>query len=68
MGTSEMRVQCCLRPWAPTVVLLLLVAPPLIAQIVPEPSEEVYAAVAYMLNLNGIIDEDHVIDAKSLLT
>ena len=38
------------------------------AQIVPEPSEEVYAAVAYMLNLNGIIDEDHVIDAKSLLT
>ena len=50
------------------MVLLLLVDPPLIAQIVPEPSEEVYAAVAYMLNLNGIIDEDHVIDAKSLLT
>ena len=50
------------------MVLLLLVAPPLIAQIVPEPSDEVYAAVAYVLNLNGIIDEDHVIDAKSLLT
>ena len=63
-----MRVQCCLRPWAATVVLLLLVAPPLIAQIVLKPSEEVYAAVAYVLNLNGIIDEDRVIDAKSLLT
>ena len=30
-----------------------------------EPSE-VYAAVAYVLNLNGIIDENHLIDAKSL--
>jgi cytochrome c len=30
-----------------------------------EPSE-VYAAVAYVLNLNGISDEDLVIDAKSL--
>src|SRR5262245_51961571 len=27
---------------------------------------EVYAAVAYLLNLNGIIREDHVIDATSL--
>ena len=63
-----MRVQRCLRPWAATVALLLLAAPPLIAQIVPEPSDEVYAAVAYVLNPNGIIDEDHVIDAKSLLT
>ena len=50
------------------MVLLILVAPPLIAQIVLKPSEEVYAAVAYVLNLNGIIDEDRVIDAKSLLT
>ena len=30
-----------------------------------EPSE-VYAAVAHVLNLNGIIDEDRVMDAKSL--
>ena len=49
------------------MVLLILVAPPLIAQIVLKPSEEVYAAVAYVLNLNGIIADDHVIDAKSLL-
>jgi cytochrome c len=27
---------------------------------------EVYAAVAYVLNLNGIIGEDQVIDARSL--
>ena len=27
---------------------------------------EVYAAVAYVLNLNGIIDSDRVIDATSL--
>ena len=27
---------------------------------------EVYAAVAYLLNLNGIIREDQVIDATSL--
>ena len=30
-----------------------------------EPSE-VYAAVAFVLNLNGIIDEDRVMDATSL--
>ncbi len=30
-----------------------------------EPSE-VYAAVAYVLNLNGIIEEDRVMDATSL--
>ena len=34
-----MRVQRCLWPWAATVALLLLAAPPLIAQIVPEPAE-----------------------------
>ena len=34
-----MRVQRCLRPWAATLALLLLAAPPLIAQIVPEPAE-----------------------------
>ena len=28
--------------------------------------QEVYDAVAYLLNLNGIIREDHVIDARSL--
>ena len=27
---------------------------------------EVYAAVAYILNLNGIIDDEFVMDAKSL--
>jgi cytochrome c len=27
---------------------------------------EVYAAVAYVLNLNGIIEEDRVMDATSL--
>ena len=34
-----MRAQRCLRPWALTVALLLLAAPALTAQIVPEPSE-----------------------------
>ncbi len=34
-----MRLQCCLRPWATSVALAILVAPPMNAQIVPEPAE-----------------------------